>query len=428
MSHVGERAVVLSGGGAYGAYEIGCLKAIFAGESPATGKEPFAADILTGTSVGAFNAAFLVSRTAGGKSCLRATEELETTWLETIAEQPEGCNNGVFRIRADMLDYLDPRCLAKDPMRPLQEMAEDSVFFAAETVKRSLAFLTGKGSVTRRAVRVFDLATALSTAPLKELVEDSIDLVALLAPRAKALDVIATNWDLGEVVVFRNKAEAAAAGSAYDVWPLTKANGHRAVLASSSIPGVFPPVRIALDGEAGSFLFADGGVLMNTPLSPALKAGARVIHVVCFEPRLQPLAKDHLANTLDTANRFAYAAAGNLVREDIEEVRKVNEQAAVAEKIEPIVEQLRQDPALARRRSQKNRELRAAIERAEAFIAKLAHRRQVTVHRHHPSRSLGGVAGMLNFKRGRMRELVEQGFDDTVRHDCERNRCVLPTG
>jgi predicted acylesterase/phospholipase RssA len=427
MSEQGKRAVVLSGGGANGAYEIGCLKAIFAGESPATSKEPFDADILTGTSVGAFNAAFLVSRTAGGESCLQATEELEKTWLETIAEQPDGCNNGVFRIRADMLDYLDPRCLARDPLRPLQELAEDSVFFAGESVKRSLAFLTGKGSVARRAVRVFDLATALSTAPMRELVEDSIDLGALLAPRAKALDVIATNWDLGEVVVFRNKTEAAEAGKAYDVCPLTRANGHKAVLASSSIPGVFPAVRISLDGEAGSFFFVDGGVLMNTPLNPALKAGAREIHVVCFEPRLQPLAKDHLANTIDTMNRFAYVAAANLVREDIEEVRKVNEQAAVAEKIEPIVEQLRQDPALARRRSRKSRELQAAIERAEAFIANLAHRRQVTVHRHYPSRPLGGIAGLLNFKRGRLRELVDLGFDDTIRHDCDRNRCVRPT-
>ena len=49
------RAVVLSGGGANGAYEAGCLKAIFGGHSPATGKQPVEADIFTGTSVGSFN-------------------------------------------------------------------------------------------------------------------------------------------------------------------------------------------------------------------------------------------------------------------------------------------------------------------------------------------------------------------------------------
>ena len=103
-------------------------------------------------------------------------------------------------------------------------------------------------------------------------------------------------------------------------------------------------MRIAFDGDAGSFYFVDGGVLMNTPLSPAIRAGAREIHVVYFEPKLDKLADDYLPNTLDTMNRFVYVAVANLVREDIEEVRKVNEQAAVAERIEPIVEQLKKRP------------------------------------------------------------------------------------
>jgi predicted acylesterase/phospholipase RssA len=421
-----KRAVVLSGGGANGAYEAGCLKAIFGGESPATDKTPIEADIFTGTSVGSFNAGFLVSRTAGGESCLQAAEELEKTWLERIAEHPEGCNNGAFRIRADLLDYLDPRCFAKAPLKPFQELAEDSMFFAQETAKRSLAFVTGKGSVARRAVELFDLASALSTTPLHDLVEDTIDLGAVLAPQAKVLNVIATNWDLGQVVVFTNKTEPAYTGDRYTLRQLTEANGHKAVLASTAIPGVFPPVRIAFDGDADSFYFVDGGVLMNTPLSPAIQVGAREIHVVYFEPRLDRLADDFLPNTLDTMNRFVHVAVANLVREDIEEVRKVNEQAAVAERIEPIVEQLKKDPILEQQRSKKSQDLQAAVERAEGFIDKLANRRQLTVHNHYPSKPLGGVLGLLNFKRHRMLELVELGFNDTVRHDCERNRCVLP--
>ena len=108
-----------------------------------------------------------------------------------------------------------------------------------ETVKRSLAFLTGKGSVARRAVEVFDLASALSTTPLHELVEDTIDLGAVLAPQAKVLNVIATNWDLGKVVVFSNKTEPAHTGAGYTVRQMTEANGHKAVLASTAIPGGF---------------------------------------------------------------------------------------------------------------------------------------------------------------------------------------------
>ena len=414
------KAVVISGGGANGAYEAGCLRAIFGGHSPATDKQPFEADIFTGTSVGSFNAAYLVTQTSRGSSCLEATKKLEEVWLDRIAECPDGCNNGAFRIRADFIDYLDPRCLLDDPMRPLQEVAEDSLFFAKETAKRSLAFLTGKGPLARRTVEFFDLASALSTKPLHELVEDEIDLDDVLAPNAKGLNVIATNWDEGKVVVFRNKAEPKYTGGAYTVRQMTKDNGHKAVLASTAIPAVFPPARI------DSNWFVDGGVLMNTPLSPAINAGANEIHIVYFEPRLEKLEADYLPNTLDTMNRFIYVAVANLVREDIEEVRKVNGQAAIAQRIEPIVKEL-EKKTTAKQRSERSAELTAAVDRAKAFIDKLADRRQITVHNHYPSKALGGVLGLLDFKKDRMQELIDLGYDDAVAHDCGRNRCVLPT-
>ncbi len=421
-----RRAVVLSGGGANGAYEAGVLKAIFGGRSGATNKQPFEADIFTGTSVGSFNGGFLVSRMAGGESCLQAAEELERTWLDRIAEHPEGCNNGVFRIRADFLDYLNPSCFANAPLKPFRELAEDSLFFAQETARRSLAFATGKGSVARRAVEFFDLASALSSAPMHDLVVETIDLEAVLAPQAKVLNVIATNWDVGKTVVFTNKTEPAYSGGRYAVHQMTEANGHKVVLGSTAIPGIFPPARIAFDGEAESAYFVDGGVLMNTPLSPAINAGAREIHVVYFQPKLDSLPEDFLPNTLDTTNRFLFVAVANHVREDIEKIREVNELAAVAEKIEPIVEQLKKDPTIRQRRSKRSRGLQDAVKQAEIFVEGLADREQVTVHNHYPSKPLGGVLGLLDFKRSRMLELVELGFNDAVQHDCKKNRCVLP--
>ena len=55
-----KQALILSGGGANGAYEVGILKALFSGKCkriPAV--EP---ELFFGTSIGSFNAAFLVSR------------------------------------------------------------------------------------------------------------------------------------------------------------------------------------------------------------------------------------------------------------------------------------------------------------------------------------------------------------------------------
>jgi NTE family protein len=51
-----------------------------------------------------------------------------------------------------------------------------------------------------------------------------------------------------------------------------------AVLASSAIPGVFPPVEI--DGEP----LIDGGVVNNVPISRALAAGATTIYVLLCGP------------------------------------------------------------------------------------------------------------------------------------------------
>ena len=57
-----KHAVVLSGGGADGAYEVGVMKALFNGKAPRLPGGPVEPDIFTGTSIGAFNAALLVSQ------------------------------------------------------------------------------------------------------------------------------------------------------------------------------------------------------------------------------------------------------------------------------------------------------------------------------------------------------------------------------
>jgi predicted acylesterase/phospholipase RssA len=55
-------AVVLSGGGAHGAGEVGVLTALMTGARWTTGNVPLVPDIITGTSTGAFNSAIRLSR------------------------------------------------------------------------------------------------------------------------------------------------------------------------------------------------------------------------------------------------------------------------------------------------------------------------------------------------------------------------------
>src|SRR5260221_3630820 len=100
-----ETAMVLSGGGAYGAFGIGVMKALFAGRSPATGYSPLDAEIFVGTSVGAFNSAVMAEHNS--LNCLEAAILLESIWLEQISERPGKCGNGVFRILGNPGELTD---------------------------------------------------------------------------------------------------------------------------------------------------------------------------------------------------------------------------------------------------------------------------------------------------------------------------------
>ena len=51
-------------------------------------------------------------------------------------------------------------------------------------------------------------------------------------------------------------------------------------------------------------LFVDGGVLMNTPLSPAIHSGARVLHVIYLDPDIKCLPLSDLQTTLGTLQRI----------------------------------------------------------------------------------------------------------------------------
>src|SRR6266511_5892478 len=113
MNEVGDlkHAVVLSGGGADGAYEVGVLKALFSGKAGYTGKAvlpegPIDPEIFSGTSIGSFNAALLVSQ--WDQHGTAAISDLERVWLEMLAERAFGTGNGGYRFRLNPFDFLNP--------------------------------------------------------------------------------------------------------------------------------------------------------------------------------------------------------------------------------------------------------------------------------------------------------------------------------
>ncbi len=384
MSRNTEHACVLSGGGASGAYEIGVLKALLAfGSRHAGGRiDP---GIYSGTSVGAFNAAFMASPEDGEDGSATA-ERLADVWSEVIAEGPGSCGNGAFRIRGNPLELLSPACWSRGPARPIADLVGDGGFLTADVWKRLTHFSRSRDeSLLERLLELPDLSAVISTEPMRALIRDQIDL-ARLRRSAKRLRVVATDWRRGLPFVF-GKAD------------LDDADGHRKILASTAIPAVFPPVTI------GDDVFVDGGMTMNTPLKPAITAWREasgraenlVLHVVYLDPELQDIPLAEVPSTFATVSRIALFTLAQNHTKDIEYAAKLNRQIAVAGK-----------------------------------VAAEAAKHTLTIHRYRPHGDLGGVLGLLDFRKERVEQLIEEGFEETLKHDCEREGCVLadasPTG
>jgi NTE family protein len=227
-----ETGLVLPGGGARAAYQVGALRAI-ARVLRRPAAHPF--PVICGTSAGAINTAVLG---ANGESFRRGVARL-VRWWRAI---------GVTDVyRAD---------LATLTHHGLQ----------------LLASLGGGGLGPERATSLLD------NAPLRRLLLAGIDTAAIRANidagNLHAVAINATSYGSGHAVTFYDAAPQ------LTPWHRVRRRGERCrldidhVMASSAIPLVFPAVRI------GDDYYMDGSVRQIAPLAPALHLGAsRVVTI-----------------------------------------------------------------------------------------------------------------------------------------------------
>lgn len=389
-----NHALVLSGGGANGAYEVGVLKALFGGRSPATDGVAPDPSIFFGTSIGSFNAAFLVSQWEEyGPASMG---NLERVWLDVLAG--DGSGNGGFRFRGDPSYYLNPTSYMPNPLRPFLQFAEDSAFLAWDGVQRTVHLATSREEGLReRIAELFNFSSFISVDPWEQTIHRTIDFAAIRRSPRK-LRVVATNWATGELRTFENHE-------------MTERLGPRAILASSSIPGVFPPV------DVGAEPYVDGGVLMNTPLRGAIHEGADVLHVVYLDPDVASIPLSSLQSTVASTYRLQTISWAALVNDDIEDAAMINRGLQILQRVEAGAEVT--DPDL--------EALAKGMSKIVPRLRQVLRYRPLTIHRYHPCEDLGGGAlGLLNLDRGRLEELIEKGFTDAVLHDCEEAECILP--
>jgi NTE family protein len=230
-------ALVLSGGGARGAYEAGVIKYIredLAGDLG--GQVHF--DIISGTSVGAIHACLLAG-----------TSDLPAKQGRLIAAVWEGL------------------------------VLEEMVSFGIKDFLRAPRMFIGTGSIEEREPGQKRLGGVVNTAQLERLVRRATPWGRMTANceagHFDALSVTATDIGSGKSAVFVESRDP------LPVWsqdPFVRVQRVRMTaehaIASASLPILFPAVAI------GERFFCDGGLRQNTPLSPALRLGADKVLVI----------------------------------------------------------------------------------------------------------------------------------------------------
>ena len=291
--------LVLTGGGARAAYQVGVLEAISDLRiACGAGREPNPFPIITGTSAGAINAAALA---CGADHFDRAVRRIARVWRHFHAHQ-------VYR--ADSLSVL-------------------------RSGARWLTLLSMGWMLTRwRRLRPRSL---LDNSPLHKLLGQLVSLVRL--PRLirqghlRALAVTASSYSSGEHVTFFE------AGDALAPWVRSQRKAVRDritqehLLASSAIPFVFPATALGIEGHTE--YFGDGSMRQSAPIAPAIHLGAERILVIgagrMHEPTSTPLPD--VQPTYPSLAQIAGHALSNIFLDalsvDVERAQRINQTLAL---------------------------------------------------------------------------------------------------
>ncbi|QUJ66885.1 patatin-like phospholipase family protein [Photobacterium sp. GJ3] len=234
-------SLLLSGGGARAAYQVGVLKAM-SEWYPRNHHSPFS--IYCGTSAGAINATAIASYA----SCFRlGVKKLEWIWARLHSRS-------VFRASSwGITKHLSHQLLAR-----LQAVHHPRPPFGL-----------------------------LDNRPLRQLLNqvNNYDRLEqqILAGNLHGISVTASSYKSGKTVSFFQGQQNIAP------WTFSKSKGRRSLittehlLASSAIPFVFPASRI------GQAYYGDGSIHQLTPLRPSMKMGAdKILIIDLINQRLTP--------------------------------------------------------------------------------------------------------------------------------------------
>ncbi|MDF3934234.1 patatin-like phospholipase family protein [Pseudomonas citronellolis] len=362
--------LILSGGGARAAYQVGVLAAI-AELLPEGSANPF--PVIVGTSAGAINA---VGLACGALSFREAIHSLTRVW--------KGFHTGQV-YRADLLGVCG----------------------------QALRFLGHSllGLGRRKPVALLD------SRPLSHLLAREMDFsgisAALQQRQLRAVAVTAFGYGSGQAVTFYQGR------ATIEPWLRHRRIGTPTrlqlehLLASSAIPLLFAPVRIQRE------YFGDGAVRQQAPISPALHLGAnRVLVIGVSDNPAHPVANAGVAATHgerppSLAQMGIHLLNGTFIDSlegDIEVLQRINHLGALVPE-----ERRRQEPGL--------REVEVLLVSPSRPLDEIAarHRKElpwaVRLFLRGPGATRASGAGVLSyllFEQGYCHELIRLGYKDAM--------------
>ncbi len=276
-------ALILSGGGARAAYQVGVLTAINE-LLPRSTRNPF--PIICGTSAGAINALALASHTG---HFYEAVDDLNQIWSH---------------LRTDKVFKTGWGDLIGGGGRLLMSLMNEGV-----SRKKSLALLDNE--------------------PLRSFLLDYIDFEQLEAGiqrgDLKAVCATAMNYSTGESVSFFQGDATVKNWRRYRRIGVSTRLTLEHLMASAAIPGIFPAVKV------GEHFYGDGALRQMAPISPALHMGADRIFVIGVSNNRDPLSRAneslrtrHSPSIAQVFGQLFNSAFIDSLEGDIEHLERVN--------------------------------------------------------------------------------------------------------
>jgi hypothetical protein len=318
-------------------------------------------------------------------------------------------------------------------MRNINQFFDDVTSVSGNMSQRVIELFSGNAPIIDRVFGLMEMSVFISNDPLIELIANTINF-AKIRTSDKKLIIAATNWAKGETQLFRENE-------------MSDQLGPDIIRASAAIPGIYPQQSV------GAFTYVDGGVLMNTPLSPAIDAGANILHVISLNPEVEKIPLPEKPNMVETILRQQTMTWVKAVDQNVNKVYYANRLLEVANLTRQLVERgINQfvergiggsaDTTLTLNISPEIDELMTMRRPWEQHVeikdrtiqfdvranleAETAPYVPVTVYLYRPNAALGGALGMGDFRYDRILQLIERGFNDAVNFQENDKNYVAP--